>query len=378
MSKKDSNILEIKLERLIKRSYESDFNKGVKPIPNHPASVSQLWSLPSDFETLDYQFSQSFGKMYVGESFTSSLKVSNISQAVLEKVSIVCTLKYTNNKNSPVLFQTEINRLFPEITNKFAFTLNVDVPDIYYLNLQANFTVKELAEPISVGKLFKFEAKVPFEFRNTVVKADEGFLLQTRMINQSIYPITIDLVEFVCGNAFKSISYTAINDDIPFSPGEIRSFLYHLIEIMPMPANNDLGRAVVTWHNNTGDIGYISSPGISHSYKYEKTLKISIENKPKYFLLEEPTTISLRFSNLTLNITIEDVKIEISDESMVNSIITPLSPSFFNKIKPQETVSLLCAIFPKVPGIHKIEGIRVFAGKKLLDYETSTICIKPI
>ena len=377
MSKKESNILEIKLERVIKKHHNSEFNKELKPIPNHPASVSQLWSLPLENQTPEYSISQSFGKMYVGESFTSSLKVSNISQAVLERVIIVCTLKYTNVKALPILFQAEIPRMFPDVTNRFAFTLNVDSPDVYYLNLQAHFSIKEITEPISVGKLFKFEAKVPLDFFSKIIKADEGFILQSRVVNSSIYCMYIDSIEFICSSSYKSIPYTSISELPVFNPGEIRSFLYHLIESIPMPAINDLGRILITWHNNTGDIGSIPSSAIVHAYKYDKNLKVFVDNKPKYFVLEEPTSIELKFSNLTQNFVMEDVRVEMIENAMINNVITPLAPTFLGRIKPQDTVSLLCALFPKVPGIHKLEGIRVFAGKKLLDFEPFVVCVKP-
>ncbi|OMJ72572.1 hypothetical protein SteCoe_28959 [Stentor coeruleus] len=377
MSKKDSNILELKLERVIKKRHTSDFNKDLKPIPNHPTSVSQLWSLPPDLVTPDYNISASFGKMYVGESFTSCLKISNISQAVLERVQIACTLKYTNAKSLPLLFQAEIPRLFPDMSNRFAFTLNVDAPDIYYLNLQAHFSIKEITEPVTVAKLFKFEAKKPLEFSSKVTKADEGFIVQTRVINQSIYTATIDTVEFISSGSYKVIPYTVLNELSVFYSSEVRSFLYHLIEITPMPSNNELGRLLITWHNNTGDIGTVPSNAISHSHKYDKTLKITIENKPKYFLLEEPTSINLKFTNLTANFTMEDVKIDMNDSAMNNFVITPLAPTNFARIKPQETQNLLCAVLPKVPGIHKLEGIKIYAGKKMLDFEASMICIKP-
>ena len=145
-----------------------------------------------------------------------------------------------------------------------------------------------------------------------------------------------------------------------------------------MPANSELGRVLITWHNNTGDIGSIPSPAIAHTYKYDKTLRISIENKPKYFVLEEPTTVVLKICNLTLNFTMEEVRLEISDSGMSNVVITPLAPVSIGRIKPQESISLLCALFPKVPGIHRLEGIKAFAGKKALEFEGSTICIKPI
>lgn len=377
MSKKDSNILEIKLERVLKKRHTSDFNRDLKPIANHPVSVSQLWSLPLETQTPEYSINQSFGKMYVSESFTSSLKVTNISQSILERVVITCSLKYTNAKSLPVLFQAELARLFPDVSNRFAFTLNVETADVYYLNLQAHFSVKEITEPITVSKVFKFEAKIPLEFQNKVVKADEGFFVQSRIINQSIYTISIDSVEFICGSFFKSIPYTTSNDFCIFNPGEVRSYLYHLIENTPMPGNNELGRILATWHNNTGDIGSIPSSQISHSYKYDKTLKISIENKPKYFELEEPISINLKITNLTGNFVMKDVVLEINEKIMTNFLINPLAPTFFPRIQPQESVYLLCAGFPKVPGIHKLEGIKAYTGKKPLEFESLSICVKP-
>jgi hypothetical protein len=376
MSKKDSNILEIKLERVIKKRHTSDFNKEIKPIANHPVSVSQLWSIPMDSQTPEYSISQSFGKMYVGESFTSCLKVSNISQSILERVVISCSLKYTNAKSLPVLFQAEIARLYPDVSNRYAFTLNVDLSDIYYLNLQAHFSVKEITEPITVSKVFKFEAKAPVEFISKVIKADEGFIVQNRLVNQSIYTITIDTVEFICSNSFKAIPYTSSPDSCVFNSGEVRSFLYHLIENSPMPSNNELGRVLASWHNNTGDVGTIPSSPILHNYKYDKTLKVSIENKPKYFNLEEPISFQLKITNLTPNFVMKDVIIEVNERNMSNFIITPLAPTIFAKIQPQESISLLCAGFPKIPGIHRFEGIKVYTGKKQLEFETFSICVK--
>ena len=78
MAKKESNILEIKLERIVKKFHTSEFNTNLKQTSNHPVSVSQLWSLPQAVHGQNYQIIQSFGKMYVGESFTSCLKITNI------------------------------------------------------------------------------------------------------------------------------------------------------------------------------------------------------------------------------------------------------------------------------------------------------------
>jgi len=377
MSKRDSNIIEIKLERVGKRKFNSGFNTNLKSIPGHPASVSPLWPIGNETMTEEYQIISSFGKMYVGESFTASLRVANVSPTtVLEHVVITCQLKYSNVKSVPLLFQTEIPSIRPEQVKRFAFTLNVETPDVYYLSFQISFGLPEIPEPITMGKLFKFEAKMPLECNNMIYRSQEGFYIQCRLTNCTIYPISLDFVNFMPSSMFTSNSLNSQEKYTVFNPGEVRSYLYLVSEKMPLGMQVELGNLAVSWHNTTGDAGQIASQTLSHSFKIYKIVSLKIIEKPDYFVLEKPVPVKVKLTNLSYNFYMEDLRLEVDETQMKNVVLTPLSSLYLGKLPPQDSKIVDFALMAKVPGIHKIEGIKISSGQKYWDFDTCQICCK--
>lgn len=378
MARKESNIIEIKLERIGKKRFDSELNGELKSLPGHPVSVSALWPISNEISTPDYQISPSFGKMYVGESFTSCFRLSNISQGVgLERVIITCQLKYSNVKSCPILFQTEIPKLHAENTKRFAFTLKVDRPDTYFLSFGVTFSLKDLPEPINVGKLFKFEAKNPIENSNIIFKADQGFIVQTKISNTTIYPMHLNSVEFLTGKNFTVIALHNQPKTDLFNPGDIRSYLYHLIEIVQLTNNVELGVLSVTWHNTTGDFGHVETQALNYQSKLDKIIKVAIENKPTKFELEMPVQIRLKVSNISSNFMMDNVRVDLVDGLMKNVVLTGMSSLTMGKIMPNEDKFITVALFPKVPGLQVLEGIRIYSGNNVCEFETCQIYVKP-
>ncbi|CAG9317315.1 unnamed protein product [Blepharisma stoltei] len=379
MARRDSNIIEIKLERIGKKRFDSELNGELKSLPGHPVSISSQWPIPNELSTPDYQISPSFGKMYVGESFTCCLRISNISQGVtLERVIIACQLKYTNVKNIPMLFQTEIQKLQADQTKRFAFSLQVDRPDTYYLSFAITFNLKDLPEPINVGKLFKFEAKNPLEMSNTIFKAENGFIVQCRVSNTTIYPMHLNSVELLSNKQlFTVIPLHEQPKADMFNCGEIRSYLYHLVESVQLSSFVDLGVLSITWHNTTGDFGHLESQPLTYTFKMDKILKLAIDNKPKNFELEMPVQVNLIISNISSTFMLDNARIELQDSLMKNVDLYSMSSTALGKILPLESKSVTMALFPKVPGIQILEGIKIYSGTNTCEFEPCQIYVKP-
>lgn len=58
----------------------------------------------------------------------------------------------------------------------YGFSINVDRPDVYYLNIQATYRIRELPDPGTSKRLFKFDAKLPMESRSQLFRSENGFI----------------------------------------------------------------------------------------------------------------------------------------------------------------------------------------------------------
>lgn len=239
-----------------------------------------------------------------------------------------------------------------------------------------NFYVRELPEPALARKMFKFDAKTPIDFKNTSYRTEDCFLVQAKLSNYTNNPLHLNAVDFIPGPEFNIIPIPPSPPFSIFNPGEIRSYLYKLADKGNLPAQVELGSVSVSWYNSIGDVGNISSIALSHTFRLDKTIGVSIENKPKFFELEKPTLVKLKISNKSSNFYLEDVILNLNEREMRNVVLTPLCKTVFQRIAPSMFVLVDIALFAKVPGIQLLEGISVTVSQRPWEFAPCEIYVK--
>ena len=224
--------------------------------------------------------------------------------------------------------------------------------------------------------MFKFDAKTPIEFKNSSYRTDDCFVIQGKLTNFTNNPLHLNAVDFIPGSDFTIIP---IPPSLPFSifnPGEVRSYLYKLADKGNLPAQVDLGCLSVSWYNSIGDVGNLSSPQLSHTFRLDKSIGVSIESKPRFFELEKPTLIKLKISNRSNNLYLEDVILQVNERDMRNIVLTPIGKTIFPRIAPLQFCTVDVALFAKVPGIQVLEGISVTVSQKPWEFAPCEIYVK--
>lgn len=321
-----TNLVTIKLNRISKKRFDSAFNGVLQAVPTHPVAISPLWAISTDSDTPEYQWMANFNKLYVGEGFTACVSLASQTQeAQLHSVFMTCHMQYQSKQGAlPLLFQVELPRLLPLETKVFAFTLMVDQADVYFLNFQLHFYVKDIAEPATIKKMFKFDAKLPLECKNSILRRPSGFVVQSNVTNCTSNQLLVSSAEFLSSAYFQ---LTDLNESVfdsrpAFLEGEIRSYLFRLTEVSAVPPSVELGRLVVSWYNTYGDIGKIASQAIVGSAKTDVVVSVELEEQRKYYTAEKPADVRLTVVNRS-NFYLEDVSLVVDDRAMRRVLLSP-------------------------------------------------------
>lgn len=324
-----THFVAIKLNRILKKRFDSAFNGALQAVPTHPVAISPLWTISTEPDTPEYQWMSSFNKLYVGEGFTACVSLSNqASDVTLHSIFMTCHMQYQSKQGAlPLLFQVELPRLAPQETKVFAFTLMVDQPDVYYLNFQLHFYIKDTPEPSTLKKMFKFDAKLPLECKNFILRRPNSFIVQSNVTNCTSNQLLVSAAEFTSSAYFKltDLNESTFDSRPAFLEGEIRSYLFRLTEINAVPPNVELGRLMVSWYNTYGDIGKIASQAIMGSAKSDTVVSLEIEEQQKWYIAEQPVTVHLVVANRS-NFYLEDVSIVVDDRIMRRVLLSPSGP----------------------------------------------------
>lgn len=368
MARRDNQLPAIKLQRIGKRTFDSFLNSELVEISGHPVSISPLWQIPSDDTTDEYQICSSFGSIYAGESCTMRLRVTNQSStAVIQNIRLTCSIQRTNVQTFPLLFECLIDLLPQEDHKNFAFTLVVGVPDTYFLNFQMHYQVNEIPEPSIMRKLNRFDAKSALKYETDVVRKDDYIAVRCRLGNTSINSISLKNVNFSPSPSFAVeplFQGLFLTDN--FKPGEVRSLLFKLNELRPPSLNEELGRLLVTWWNETGDLGHATFKGVDIPPKLDNMVSWTLDTNTKTLVVEKPSYLVLHIRNNSKDIMLEDAKLVLLETEMRGVLLSAVNSLIIGAIEPQSEKTIELLAFPCIAGLQVLSGLHLFVrGKKV-------------
>jgi hypothetical protein len=151
------------------------------------------------------------------------------STAVIQNIRLTCTLQQANTKVFSLLFECGVDMLYPEASSNYSFTLQVEVPDTYFLSFKLQYQLNDLADPLTLKKLNKFDAKPLFKYGFQSGCWEDCTVVQCRLVNISSTSISLKSAEFVLSNSY-AVEPLSNNVFISnsFKSGEGRSYLFKL------------------------------------------------------------------------------------------------------------------------------------------------------
>ncbi|OMO76477.1 hypothetical protein CCACVL1_15647 [Corchorus capsularis] len=290
----------------------SDLTYGNRFLPNHPSDAmgfSGLLVLP-----------QSFGAIYLGETFCSYISINNSSNFEVRDVIIKAEIQ-TERQRILLLDTSKSPVETIRAGGRYDFIVEHDVKELgaHTLVCTALYNDGE-GERKYLPQFFKFIVANPLSVRTKVRVVKETTYLEACIENHTKSTLYMDQVEFEpalhwSATVLKADDYhpadNSSSGEIFKSPVLIRSgggicnYLYQLkyssgdSAQVKVEGSNILGKLQITWRTNLGEPGRLQTQQILGTPITRKEIELQVLEIPSLINLDQPFSVHLNLTNHT-------------------------------------------------------------------------------
>ncbi|CAO1425453.1 unnamed protein product [Diamesa serratosioi] len=359
-------------------SEKSDMLQGIlqeKVNPDNLISNNQFLQLP-----------QSFGNIYLGETFSSYICVHNCTTHSVNSVSVKCDLQSNNNRVSLAI---HLNKPTPLTLNKeetLDDVIHYEVKEIgtHILVCEVNY-VSPAGLPMSFRKFFKFQVLKPLDVKTKFYNAetDEVFL-EAQIQNITASSICLEKVELESSESYTVTSLNSLpNGDSVFSsinrlqPQNSCQFLYCIkpipsvaSDLKAMKLANNIGKLDIVWRSsNLAEKGRLQTSQLQRSPIEYGDLKLTVLVAESICKIGEPFPFSCRVTN-TSGRTM-DLMMNLKTIPKKGCAYTGTIEDSLGTIEPEKFKDFSLTIFPTKLGIIQITDLQLLDVfmKRTYDFE---------
>ncbi|KAK9150082.1 hypothetical protein Syun_008391 [Stephania yunnanensis] len=263
---------------------------------------------------------QSFGAIYLGETFCSYISINNSSSFEVRDITIKAEIQ--TEKQRILLLDTSKSPVETiRAGGRYDFIVEHDVKELgaHTLVCTALYNDGE-GEKKYLPQFFKFIVANPLSVRTKVRAVKENTFLEACIENHTKSNLYMDQVEFEPTQnwsvkvlkADEHHSETNFKNREIFKPavliragGGTHNYLYQLISSTPgstqvkIDGSNVLGKLQITWRTNLGEPGRLQTQQILGSPITHKEIELQIVEVPSVIVLERPFLVRINLTNQT-------------------------------------------------------------------------------
>mmetsp|Transcript_130 Transcript_130/g.468 ORF Transcript_130/g.468 Transcript_130/m.468 type:complete len:451 (+) Transcript_130:290-1642(+) len=280
--------------------------------------VQMMDSLDASGLTGAMELPQSFGTIYLGETFCSYISVVNYSDEVV--TSVVIKAEVQTERQKTILYDMTSNplgMLAPGGRHDFIISHDVKELGAHTLVCSAVYTSVD-GERKYLPQYFKFPSQNPLSVRTKVRSIGDNTFLETCVENCTKAPLLIHYVRFdpsphltvkeikmpdatVQGEKSGAEEQDMIGDymrqvKVVQPNGGMRHFLYHLQRAHTSgrsETTNSLGKLEIRWHGAMGEVGRLQTQQIMGAPTSRRELELKVASLPKEIRIHEPFEVTL-------------------------------------------------------------------------------------
>ncbi|KNA18214.1 hypothetical protein SOVF_072850 [Spinacia oleracea] len=335
---------------------------------------------------------QSFGAIYLGETFCSYISINNSS--TFEVREIVIKAEIQTERQRILLLDTSKSPVETiRAGGRYDFIVEHDVKELgaHTLVCSAMYNDGD-GERKYLPQFFKFIVANPLSVRTKVRMVKDLTFLEACIENHTKANLYMDQVEFQPAQNWGATVLTAdmsldeknfTSDREIFKPpvliksgGGIHNFLYQLklssqeSTQTRIEGSNILGKLQITWRTNLGEPGRLQTQHILGSPVPRKEIDLQVVKIPPAIIMHKPFEVQLRLTNQTER-ALGPFEIWFSGDAngelafMVNGLQTMALP----EIRALTSTDLNMNLISTKLGVQKITGITVFDSVEKKTYE---------
>lgn len=351
-------------------------------LKNDITSVSGIESLSAGQFLL---LPQSFGNIYLGETFSSYICVHNDSDQVAKHVCVKTDLQ-TSSQRIPLSghqMDSVAMELHPQDTVDDVIHHEVKEVGTHILVCEVSYTTPAQIQ-LSFRKFFKFQVLKPLDVKTKFYNAEsDEVYLEAQVQNITSNPICLEKVSLESSHLFNVTALnTTVNEESVFGhvnvlqPQASRQFLYCLApqasltsDLRLLTGATNIGKLDIVWRSNLGERGRLQTSQLQRMAPDYGDIRLSIQELPNIVHLEEAFTLKCRI----INTCERSMDLVLALEQMPSSglVWSGVSGRQLGTLEPGASIHLPLCMVPLASGLQNISGIRltdVFL-KRTYDYD---------
>lgn len=312
---------------------------------------------------------QSFGNIYLGETFSCYVCVHNETNQVVHDVSVKADLE-TSCQRIPVSTNNSVSvALGPDETVNDV--IHHEVKDLGYHILFCEVSYMTSLNTISsFKKVFKFQVVKPLDVKTKFYNAEsDEIYLEAQVQNITSGPICLEKVALECSQLFTVTSLNSLQDGTSvfgkmnlLQPQASCQYLYCLTPLPSLAsdprrlaATTNIGKLDIVWRSNLGERGRLQTSQLQRMPPDYGDLRMSFEALPSKVTLEIPFDFKFKIINTSERQMDLVLKLKSIDNSGL--LWSGISERKIGALEPgATTVAALCA-FPIAAGLQNLSGI---------------------
>lgn len=335
---------------------------------------------------------QSFGAIYLGETFCSYISINNSSDIEVRDVSIKAEIQ--TEKQRILLLDTCKSPVESiRAGGRYDFIVEHDVKELGAHTLVCSALYNDGdGERKYLPQFFKFIVANPLSVRTKVRIVKDKTFLEACIENHTKSSLYMDQVEFEpsqhwSAKILKADEHHPEKDALAreiFKPptlvrsgGGIHNYLYQLklsphgSTQMKVEGSNFLGKLQITWRTNLGEPGRLQTQQILGTPIAHKEIELQVEEVPSVIILGKPFLVRLNLTNQTdrkmgpFEVCISQVSLHEEKVVMINGLQTLVLPQMEAFGSTKFHLNLIAIKL----GVQKIAGITVFDTREKKYYD---------
>lgn len=326
---------------------------------------------------------QSFGNIYLGETFSCYVCVHNETSQPVQSVSIKADLQ-TNSQR--ILLTTQQNTpTMLDVDETLSDVIHHEVKDLGTHILVCEVTYMSNYNTLaSFRKFFKFEVMKPLDVKTKFYNADsDDVYLEAQVQNITSGPIVLEQVSLESSQQFIVNSLNEVSDGVSvfgdvtlLQPQESCQYLYFLTprehiskEIKLLAAAKNIGKLDIVWRSNLGEKGRLQTSQLQRMTPEYGDIRVTFEKLPSKVCVDEPFCFTCKIANASERTFDLILKLRSLENSSL--LWCGISNKKLGPLEPGKSIIIKLTALPINTGLHGITGVTLFDLflKRTYDYD---------
>lgn len=338
---------------------------------------------------------QSFGNIYLGETFSCYMSVHNDSEHTVRDVSVKAELQ-TDSQKVFLTGKSDGNAV-AELPPKSSIdeVIHHEVKDIntHILVCTVNYS-SHTGEKLHFRKFFKFQVYKPLDVKTKFYNAEsDEVYLEAQLQNITSSPISLEKVALEPSPHFNVCQLNGCADgqsifgQVNFlNPHDTRQYLFSLSpRVVDSPAAaatatdkrsrsgiTSIGKLDIVWRSVMGERGRLQTSQLERIAPGYEDIRLTVDSAPSSVNLEEPFEITCLVTN-TCQRTM-DLVLMLDNSATSGLLWQGTSGQSLGKLEPQTSLKLKLEAVPFRTGLQGVSGIKLNDTflKQVYDYDDIT------